>query len=205
MSTNPYESPTPFGEQRPTFPPGYPAGPPQRPTSATVFGILHLIFGIMGICGLGMSAMMFFLPFDPQMVKTNPVLQLMQENTFYRLFNQIALVFGFGATLVLIVAGVGLLQQKPFGRTLSIGYGIYGIVAGVLGLLVNALLVFPLLAERMNAAGGGPEQAGAIGGMVGGVCGGVLGFIYPGLVLYFMYQPNVVAAYRGNTISAAKA
>ena len=56
-------------------------------------------------------------------------------------------------------------------------------------------LIGPLM-ERANAAGGGPEQAGAIGGIIGGAFGGCIGLIYPVLLLIFMMRPNVVQAFR---------
>ena len=105
MSTNPYQPPTQFSE------PSYPAGP-QHPTAATVLGILNILFGVLGLCGLAMTVTLLFVPFNAQMKKDNPALQLMDENAFYRTFNQVGVVLGFVATAVLIAAGVGLLQTK---------------------------------------------------------------------------------------------
>lgn len=191
MSTNPYASPTPFGEpgsDRPLT--------GAMPVTGIVFGVLHIVFGLFGICGTAISSLMFFMPIDPAMARQNPVLKLMQDSPFYRTFNQVALIIGLIATLVLIVAGVGLLMQRPFGRQLSIGYGIYGIIAVILGTIVNVLFVFPALLENYQALPPGPEKAGAIGGIIGGVVGLILGLIYPALTLYFMYTPKMIAAYR---------
>jgi MFS family permease len=141
---------------------------------------------------------MFFVPINAQMANQNPVLKLMNDSPAYRLFNQGAVVLGLLATIVLLAAGVGLLIQKPFGRQLSIGYGIYGIIAVILGLIVNVLVVFPVLIKQYNELPPGPEQAGAMGGIIGGVVGTILGLIYPALVLYFMYTPKVIAAYSSD-------
>lgn len=193
MSTNPYASPTPFGD-----PSSYRSPTPERPVAGVVFGILHIVFGLLGICGNVISAFMFFIPVNAQMAAQNPVLKLMNDSPAYRLFNQSAVVVGMVATLVLLAAGTGLLMQRPFGRQLSIGYAIYGIIAVILGFLINVLVVFPMLMKNFNEAGPGPEQAGAIGGIVGGIIGTVLGLVYPALVLYFMYTPKMIAAYRSD-------
>lgn len=191
MSTNPYESPAAYGSA-----PGY-ASAPEKPVSGIIFGILNLVFGVFGVCGVLASSVMFFIPLDPEMVKQNPALQLMQDNQFYKLFTQVGIAVGLIATFVLIGAGIGLLTMKPYGRTLSIIYGWYGIISTVLTAIVNVFIVFPGLIEHMNNSPPGPAQAGAIGGIIGGVVGILLAPIYPGLLLFFMYRPKVIAAYRG--------
>ncbi|MCE9528115.1 MAG: hypothetical protein K8R36_18900 [Planctomycetales bacterium] len=189
MSTNPYQPPSQFSNQDL-------ATEPQNPTAATVFGILNILFGVVGLCGLTLSAVLMFSALSAQMAKDNPALQLMETNAIYRTFTQVAVVLGFVATVVLIIAGIGLLQIRPYGRTLSIGYGVYSIVMNVLGMIINVAFVFPALLESANAAGGGPAAAGAWGGLIGGVFGGCMGFVYPGLLLYFMFRPNMVAAFK---------
>jgi hypothetical protein len=184
MSSDPFQSPGGFLPPKPT-----------RPASVTVFGILNLVFGVLGLCGAAFSAAMFsMMPQNPNM--PNPVLELMANNPTYRLFTQVSTGLGFIASIVLIVGGIGLLQAKSFGRTLSIGYSLYAILAGIVGSIANfVFLVGPLL-EQAQVAGAGPEQAGAIGGMVGGVFGGCIGLVYPVLLLIFMFRRNVAEALK---------
>lgn len=191
MSTNPYESPTAYSS-------GYGTVGAEKPVAGIVFGILNLLFGTLGICGIAFSSLMFFIPLDPDMVRQNPALQLLQDNQFYKLFMQASIVVGGVFTFVLIGAGVGLLMMKSFGRTLSIWYGWYGIISTVLTAVVNVFIVFPALIDHMNNMPQGPAQAGAIGGIIGGIVGIVIAPIYPGLLLFFMYRPKIIAAYRGN-------
>ena len=193
MSNNPYQPPSQFSE--PLSGQTFAAGS-QKPTAATVFGILNLLFGGLGLCGIVMTAAIMLVPLNPQMTKDNPALQLMEESAVYRTFTQVGLVLGFFATVVLIVAGIGLLTFRPYGRTLSIGYGIYAVVANVLGTIINVVYVFPALLEKANAAGGGPAAAGTYAGIFGGLFGTCLGLIYPVLLLYFMFRPNMVAAFK---------
>ena len=189
MSTNPYESPL---QPKPgNFPTAT-----IRPAAGTVFGILNIVFGIFGICGVVVSGVMLFAAFNPNPNVPNPVIEIMNQNTFYRVFNQVGIGLGLVATIVLIVSGIGLLQLKPSGRALAIGYGIYVIVASILGAIVSGVCLFAPLLDKINTLPPGPEKAGAISGMIGGTVGPCVGLVYPVLLLIFMYRRNVIEAYR---------
>jgi hypothetical protein len=165
----------------------------KRPTSVTVFGVLNLVFGFLGICGVAAGALSFAIPQNPDM--PNPVMEIMATNVVYSTFTKVSLGCSAIATLVLIAAGIGLLGMKPWGRMASIGYGIYAIVMGLVGLVINAVYVsMPLMQQASEMQG--PEAAGAIGGAIGGVVGGCIGLVYPALLLFFMTRPNVVQAFE---------
>ena len=189
MSINPYQPPAEISE--PTD-----STRAVGPTAAKVFGTLNLLFGIFGVCCLGFSGALMFVPFGPQMSRDNVPLQLMEESPLYRAFNQAEVLFGFISSVILIVAGIGLLRLRPYGRTLSIGYGIYAIAMDALSTTVNLGFVFPILFEKANAAEGGIALVGVWAGLIGGISGTVLGLVYAGLLLYFMYRPNMVAAFE---------
>lgn len=189
MNPNPYRSPA-------SSPPAPVQPPTGRPASLIVFGILDLVFGVLGICGTAASSAMVFvkLPRDPSM--PNPVLDLIESDATYRLVLQATLLLGTVASLVLIVAGIGLLLSRSWGRTLSIAYGWYAIVGAIFGVFINwFFLVQPLLAKAKEA--GGAAEAGAIGGAIGGLAGGCLGLIFPIVLLVFMYRPAVRDALAG--------
>jgi uncharacterized membrane protein len=82
----------------------------------------------------------------------------------------------------LIAAGIGLLYLKAWARVLSLGYGWFAIVWGIIGMVVNVGLI-------TSGAYGAPRDA--VGGMMGGVFGGLVGLIYPILLIVFMRRPNV--------------
>jgi len=192
VDPNPYRSPDASAP-----PPPLPAA--GRPASVVVFGILNLVFGALGVCGTAASSAMFFidLPRDP--VIPNPALDLIQSDSTYRLFMQVMIALGIIFSLVLVVAGIGLLLSKAWGRTLSIAYGWYAIVGAIVGMIANWIyLVQPLLANMRQADGnGGPAEAAAIGGAVGGLAGGCFGLIYPVILLVFMYRPALRDALVG--------
>jgi len=123
----------------------------------------------------------------------NPMSSILEENSAYRVYLIAAAVAGILAALVLIAAGIGLLQMKRWARLTSIGYAIFGIVTGVVGIILNVVFVFgPMMTE---ARSGGPEAAAAIGGLVGGMAGGCIGLVYPILLLIFMTLPNIRNAF----------
>lgn len=158
----------------------------ERPTSIVVFGVLNLLFAVLGFFGTIGSTLILL-----GMNVTNPVYQIMQDSAVYRIFMYVSVPLGMLFILVLGIAGAGLLMSKPWGRTATIVYAGYALVMGLLGGLVNAVfLVGPLIEQASNSAG--PEAIGAAGGAVGGVFGTCIGLVFPVLQLIFMYRKNVV-------------
>ena len=113
----------------------------------------------------------------------------------YYAFTMVTMALGFVATIALGLAGYGLLNMRPWGRHVSIVYALYAIIAGIVGMIVNWIWLIGPLMEKADAAGAGPEQAGAIGGVMGGVLGGCVGLIYPIVLLIFMMLPHVAQAF----------
>ena len=165
-----------------------------RPASVLVFGIINLIFAAMGLCGAvfgAISLAMLSAPRNPRM--PNPALDAMQASPAYMTFNYVTMALGLVATIVIALAGIGLLMSKSWGRHLSIGWAVYTLVMTVIGLVVNYVYLISPLMEKAGRMGGGPEQAGLIGGIIGGLLGTCLAPIYPVILLIFMFRPNLVA------------
>lgn len=180
MSDNPYQT------TQQSFSP--PPAVKDKPTSVTVFGILNLAFALMGLCGLGASVAMFFIPVDPNI--PNPAIEIMQSNAAYRSYMIGSIAMGFVSTIVLAVAGVGLLTWRKYGRTASIFYGWFAILSMIVGTIVNWIFIFGPMVEQAQKANG-PEMAGAIGGAIGGSIGSCVALIYPAILLFFMSRPNI--------------
>jgi len=165
-----------------------------KPTSITVFAILNLVFGVLGLCGTVAAGAFLFMP--AAAMQGGPTAELMQTD-WYRIYMAISLLLGFIATIVLLVSGVGLLNSKPYGRTAAIGYAIYALISGLIGFVINIVFVVLPITEQIPDLPEGPERAGAIGGMIGGVFGGVfggcIGLLYPIALLFFMTRPHVKA------------
>ncbi|MFT5125479.1 MAG: hypothetical protein ACI9TH_003250 [Kiritimatiellia bacterium] len=154
-------------------PPTPPPIPQAKPVAPKVFGIINICFGAMGVFG-GLLGIVMLSWTTKQLNLDGAAATWTKISTFLGPFPGI----------LLIVAGIGLLTYKRYGRRLSIIYGFLSLIMGVLGLFVT----FTLLSPGMSGgATGAADQAAAIGGLIGGVIGGVMGMIYPlVLVIYFL-------------------
>ncbi len=173
----------------------------QRPTIATVFGILNILFGLINICAsiftVAMTAGMSFFPLPDDAQIDNPVWELMNEPGGYRTFMTISLFLGFIHSIALIAAGIGLLNTKEWARRLTIGCGTCAVVMTILGLIVNVVFMYPVMLEQFNNVDAGPAAAGAVGGIIGGVIGALIGLAFPICQLVFMTRPKFRDAMRG--------
>jgi len=163
----------------------------ERPGSVTAFGILNIAFAVLGVFGLlGTIAL-----FSMTGTSINPVVKIMRESPALATWLKLSIPLGLLSCGVLLAAGIGLLRLENWGRKLSIGYAIYGIIFSTIGLVMNFIfLLGPLLEEASRKQG--PEAAGAFGGAVGGSIGGCFGLIYPILLLVFMTRPKILAAFH---------
>jgi hypothetical protein len=180
MSTNPYQPSAQCSE------PLHHAGS-RRPTAATAFGVLHLLFGVTSICYYGLIGAL-------QLISRISDLELAEDSLQYPVLNPMGMFLGLAASAVLIAAGVGLLRLRSYGRTLSLGYGIYAIVVNVFDVLYSVVFVLPTFLEIANASSGWPAGAGVV--LIGAIVGTGMRLAYAGLLLHFMFRPNIVAAFK---------
>ena len=167
----------------------------ERSSAVKVFGILNIIFALLGLCGTVMGSVMFFveLPQDPNF--PNPALDLMHENQTYRMYMMVSMALGLIFSIVLAVGGFGLLNWKRYGRSASLAYGWFGIVSVIAGAFMNYFfLVAPMMAQAQQLEGQDQTVAmgGAIGGAIGGLGGSCFGLIYPIILIIFMNRKNVI-------------
>lgn len=163
-----------------------------RPTTVTVFAILNLIFG--GI-GLACSPLGLLVLVAPQGGAPNPAVDALHYSLIYKAWYIGIIVLGTVAAAALIASGVGLWKQAGWGRKLAIGYAVYAIGAGILGQVMNAIYVYRPSLQILEFEGGNPEVVGGlIGGLIGGICGSCIGLLYPLILLFFMMRREVVEA-----------
>jgi hypothetical protein len=93
------------------------------------------------------------------------------------------------SNLLLIIAGIGLLMYRSWGASMSIAYGILGIILA-LGNTATALFS-PDNPFTSSGRGGGAEMAGFGIGMIIGL---VALAVYPIVTLIFMGKRDVKAA-----------
>jgi hypothetical protein len=166
----------------------------QRPASVTVLGILNIVFAALGLMGIAFYIAMMFMP--PALNTKNPVLDLMRQNPGYATYANISMVLGGVLTLVLGLAGIGLLMLRPWGRLLSIAYGVFGIISVIVNAAVNYYFLLAPMIDKQAALPPGREKMAAMAGIMGMVVGTCLGPVYPVVLLVFMYRANVKAAFH---------
>lgn len=164
----------------------------QRPSSITTFGILNLAFAAAGIGGILSTLRMFSADSS---ATANPVIELLLRNPVYASWMELSIIPGAVACIVLLAAGVGLLKFREWGRKLSIGYAVYGIVSCITGMVVNLLyLIPPTLQEASQKQG--PESTVMVVVAFGVTLTSVISLIYPIILLVFMMRPWMKAAFR---------
>lgn len=164
----------------------------ERPQAATGFGILNIAFGASGLLGLVASYMM--LGAKGQIA--NPILEAMRSNATYVTWLKVLSPLTVVASSIAVVAGLGLLGMKPWGRTLSLAYAWWLVVSKTAGAIVAWLYLLPSLAEQAGKLTGHTVLALKIGGYAVAF-GGILGLIYPVLMIYFMDRPAMKQAFAG--------
>ena len=153
-----------------------------------------MVFAVFGVIGVIASVALFMVAGNT----SNPVVKIMQDNPSFALWMKLSIPLGLLTCAALLAAGIGLMMLKPWARLVSIGYAIYAIVFGIVGMVINFFfLVRPMIEHAQQQSG--PEAAVAIGGAVGGTIGGCFGLIYPIVLLIFMFRANVVAAFKPQT------
>jgi hypothetical protein len=171
-----------------------------RPTAATVLGVLNILFSVLGFLGTAYSALVYLVATDPNDAAANPF-DAFEMGPLMSAWIKAATVLGFFANVVLLAAGIGLLMMRGWGRTLSLIYAVYAVIATVMG---TAMSWFFIVLPALNAVndGRGAEPI-LIGAAVGGMLGGCVSLIYPGLLWYFVTRPNFIAAFSGEATIAA--
>lgn len=155
-----------------------------RPTSATVFGVLCIVFGGMALLCLPFTVFITLRVPNP-MYDIPGVKAWMVFSSF----------LGLGAAAWQLATGIGLLRFRAWARKSAVAYGWFAIVLGIVGLIVNLTVIFPHMRESMGGGSNPAAEAGMMGGMIGGIGGGVIGMVYPILLVIFMSKQKIVEAF----------
>lgn len=183
--------------------PGYLGDLPEvgRPTSVTVFGILNIVFGILGLICTPFGLLVLAIPKE-QMAKMQPpgapenlAMNFMMENQTYRTGLVVLAIIGVLLGIILLTSGIGLLKMKSWGRLLSIYYAIAAIVMVFASVTFTYFAYIVPLGELIEKANN-PANNGAIASAYLGLGGSILNFTYPILLLIFMNRPIVLDSMR---------
>jgi hypothetical protein len=192
--------------------------PLQRPLSVTVLGVLHLVFGVLGlICG---AAGLGFQSTGGQKQMTELLKQQLPDQKedwefaerfnegvegllpWYRTYEAVTSVVDLGISLVLVVAGLGLLRMAPWGRTASFLYVALSLATQTAAIVVDAAVLTPAQNRWLDAEEQrDPAQKTRVdanrSNLAETIGPSLIGFAYPVIVLIILTRPSVAAAFRG--------
>jgi hypothetical protein len=190
---------------------------PERPASVTVIAFFHFIIGGLGLlCNLcsmagavGGGGVQGGVPFQssPKQVEMQKAMEAMiaRDLPAYQVINVVSTLASVVLAIMLISAGIGLMQMAPWGRTLSIAYGGVSLALKVFGAVYTILFLVPVLDNVMQLMMPQVRTAQdrklletimtfAKGAVYVGAC---LPMIYPVVVLLVMGQTSVREAFEG--------
>jgi hypothetical protein len=188
----------------------------ERPTVLLVMAILNFVFGglfiLCGLCGMGSVL------FTGALFKGMSSASKGTTGTGPDVFGEMSKVFDtipgyypvqittmlllIVLNIVLIVAGVGLLQMKPWARWTSLGYGVASIFLQMVILLYAVFVMQPAMEKWTQdftaRMGGQPTPAMSTNSAISGM-GSCFNFIlysaYPVALIIVMLLPAVGAAF----------
>lgn len=190
-SSNPYQSPMD------SIPANQHMAPAKKSAAIQVFGIMHLVFGILGILGalltivtslIGNASMAGAGMIDPASMNA------LEDAKHWSLIDAgIKVVMG----IILIFSGIKLLKFRFQGLRLSNAYSFLSIGHKAYALFLFLFVTWPIMQNMYANMPGMDENMAAIaqkGGMVGGVVVIILGLIYPILALILLNRDHVKAS-----------
>lgn len=191
----------------------------ERPLSIMPIAVLHFVFGGLGLlCGIcsgiqlagGGQNWMTPTPTGPQAAEMKQMQEEMEkamESAASRAVQIGTAVADFVISIIMIVSGIGLLQLRPWGRSLSILYAILSISLKIFEAVYAFAVTGPTINEFINThTASAPEQqfmfnimkmAAIIPPIIYLVC-----MIYPIVVLIIMFRPAVAAAFRDGGLAS---
>jgi hypothetical protein len=172
--------------------------PGPRPKSVTVIAVIAIIFGALGVLGTLCSFPQYLgFQFSP-----NPVIDAIRKDSLLLSVTLGTFTVSFVAAAFLLYGGIGALSLKPSARKALIVYSIIIIFNAVVGLALNLTVTGPRSEAAFRAAMQQMPQAQAAALLqvyqytyYGGMCFSVVFLVWPAIILFYMNQPHVKAAF----------
>jgi hypothetical protein len=188
----------------------------QRPVVVTVMGILNIIFGgiwlLIYTCVGVLLLFLFIALSQAEVAREREVRELKElwtvinrEVPGFNAFLIVSLVLSLLLPIIEIVAGIGLLRMRSWGRVLSIFYSAAVIASSIASLIYRFGVVNPGMERAMRdwvaqkGAQMGPDPVGSQFNNIFEVIGTFIGMSYAIILLIVMLLPTVSAAFRGET------
>lgn len=176
-----------------------------RPTSATVFAILNLVFAGLASCGLAFSLFGLIAPQAASFGQPNPTMDAITGNPAALTVAWVSNIWSLVTIVLMITAGIGLLAVKPYGRLCSIAYAISSLLEKVFGLIGYYAVTGPLMRQAVQDMADDPnfkkeqvevmEMAMDVTQFTTVIIVAITA-IYPVLVLIYMNRKPILKAYK---------
>lgn len=170
----------------------------QRPPVATIFGMLNLVFGIIGVCSSLVAVGGFAFIFNVLDAKTKAQMKLdesmqqFNDPVFFGFF-VMQMVLGTILSVVIIISGIGLLKFKPWGRKLANFYAVSYLLLLFIGVIINIVYtVIPAINSANNPGASADKIGAAVGGSFGAVLSVCFGVIFPICILIFLNRRQFI-------------
>lgn len=183
---------------------------PRRPVSVTVIAILQLIFGVSGLlCGV-CSGLVASGVLQPPVDKDDKAVAAQQAWTERmhaaeaaggaKGVEYVSLVATPLLAVLMIVSGIGMLQMKPWGRSLCLAWAVLAVLWEVALLAYTWIFAIPLYRHFVasDPPPSGPASEAFISGtmLLGGLVP-IVPALYALVVLIIMVRSSVALAFQG--------
>jgi hypothetical protein len=186
----------------------------QIPAAVTVIAVLQFVFGGLGLLGDVCSAGIlitgggnmftgFAGPQTPQQRQLQDEMQkAMESGPGHKVIQYGQFALDLLISFIMIIGGIGLLKLRPWGRQLSIIYGLLSIAVKIFGIVYALAFTMPAVNEflRLHQPSNQEEQMVLAFMKTFSIFPpfiGLLFMIYPIVVLVIMFRPAIAAAFRG--------
>lgn len=188
---SPYRSPQSVPLAQP--PPG--VVPDLQPSSVKVFGIMHIVFAILGLLMALWSVVQQLL--FTRIFPRDPVQLALHERTGW--ITWVGLPITLVVAWLMLTAGIRLTKATPDALRWSNRYAWTSIAGKILMLTLTVAFILPAMIETMreqlgrsvSSLPGGGESMIITMAVVGALLGGVVTFLYPTLTLVMLNRPAV--------------
>jgi len=150
-----------------------------RPATATIFGVLNIIFGATGLFRCVRSLVTACLAHSTSLNKLHSFWGELEAGMWV----------GFILNCLLCAGGIGLLKFKNWGRNISVAYAVCGILVGSFVIVMSVLVIMPMATE-MARHGQADEALTAKTSFYNALFNGVYTLIYPAILFFFAMRLN---------------
>jgi glucan phosphoethanolaminetransferase (alkaline phosphatase superfamily) len=157
----------------------------ERPSALTALGIINIVYGCLTLMCCTPLAISFVVSPEPALK------EIYAAHPGLVAWGASSTCFSAVAHMLLVVAGIGLLLVRNWGRVLSIAIAVYSICASCIGAALMVIYSLGPIAAQEEPA----RHAAAVMMTVGAFCGAI---VYPIVLLIFMFNKKLVAALKAH-------